>query len=105
MDSADQIIRAKKLFGISYKSSIKQIRSRYKELLNEWHPDHCSESPELCHQKTQEIIEAFKILMTYAEEIPLPMSEEDIGSYMSVDEFWLKRFGRDPVWSPPPDEK
>jgi DnaJ-class molecular chaperone len=105
MGKYEEITKARQILGLYEFATLKDIKTRYKELLKEWHPDLCKENEEIYKGKTIEIINAFKTIMEYCENYKFSFSEQEIEKYISADEFWEKRFGSDPIWGNYNDEQ
>jgi DnaJ-class molecular chaperone len=59
------IIEAKELLNLPERASMKEIKSSYRRLINQWHPDKCTENKDKCAEMTRKIIAAYKIITTY----------------------------------------
>ncbi len=98
------IAEAAEILDLPDKISINGINEKYRELLNIWHPDHCTDDPDVCIKRTREIIEAYKAVMAWCCSYKFTLTTEDgdidiAGS--SPEEFWEKKFGHDPMWGYP----
>ena len=61
----------KKLFSIEGESTLKQLKSTYRNLVKEWHPDKFQEGDEKAAEaeiKSQQIIEGYHFLVSIAPE-------------------------------------
>lgn len=91
------------VLGLSERSSIQDIKNRYRHLVKKWHPDKGSCAPEVSHKKTQEITRAYKIIMTYCENYHYSFRENDIVNNLPVSarirEKMKEQYGKDPIWS------
>ncbi len=97
--------KALQTLDLSEKPTIAEIEARSKQLLKIWHPDTCRESPDICHQKTREIIEARNLLLELARHVPIDFRHVSTDSEGDPDHFWQHHFGGDPLWSPPGTRK
>jgi len=87
--------------NIPKQASILEINKIYKELLYQWHPDRCKEEKEICHEKTQQIIEAYKTVLAYCEHYRFSFENSALQKNFRSDNAlrdWLERFGDDPIW-------
>ncbi len=99
MGTYQEITEARKLLGVPEKTSLHEIKARYRKLLNTWHPDKCEDSKrEECHEKTKKIITAYKRLMEYCFQYKISFAKTDMHPYLSPEEQWYERFGNDPLW-------
>lgn len=95
----DELLRARKILELPDEAiSMPQIKKHYKRLITKWHPDTCLDKKELCQQMTIKINEAYKIIMAYCNNYKFSFSKEEVEEYISKEEWWLKRFGSDPIW-------
>jgi preprotein translocase subunit Sec63 len=93
-----EIIEAKNLLNLPERASMKEIKSNYRELIGQWHPDKCNESDEKCNEMTRKIIAAYDIIVGYCNQYQYSFSKEEIKIYLSDEEWWFERFGNDPIW-------
>jgi DnaJ-class molecular chaperone len=99
MGKYEEITKALQILGLYEFATLKDIKNKYKKLLKEWHPDLHKGDENICKEKTIAIIDAYRIIMDYCENYKFSFSKEEIEKYMSPEEFWVKRFGSDPIWS------
>lgn len=98
MNKYQEITEARKLLKLSETASMTMIKSRYRELLEKWHPDKCSGNMELSNEMTRKIISSYKIIMDYCLQYQYSFSKEEIKNHLSPEEWWFDRFGEDPLW-------
>ena len=98
MGKYEEITKALQILGLYESATLKDIKNNYKNLLKAWHPDLHKENEEICKEKTIEIIDAYRIIMDYCDNYKFSFSKEEIEKYMSPEEFWVKQFGKDPIW-------
>jgi DnaJ-class molecular chaperone len=91
---------AAEVLGITGRASLNRIHTRYHELVKEWHPDVSSHDAHLSHITFIRIKEAYDILVEYGTNYELSFRAEDIckGTDYDSQEFWMSRFGDDPIW-------
>jgi DnaJ-class molecular chaperone len=94
----EEVTKARSVLGLHKDATLKEIRSKYRELLKEWHPDLCKENETIRQQKTIEVINAYIIIMDYCEHYRFSFSKEEIEKYISPEELWTRQFGNDPIW-------
>ena len=83
------------LYKLGERTTLKQIKTRHRELVKIHHPDQaCDNDPEIIRK----INAAYEILTVYCESYRFCFSEEEF--LEQVPEERLRRqFGWDPVWS------
>lgn len=86
------------ILGLPETATRKVIRSSYRELIRQWHPDVCCEDREKCKEMTQKIIKAYKIILSYLDDYPYSFTKEAVNATLSPEEWLIERFGQDPLW-------
>jgi hypothetical protein len=100
--------QAADILGIAETASITEIRSRYRTLAKEWHPDVSCYEPEDTHNRMIRLNEAYDILIGYCMQYEISFRPEDVrqASGSRQMDTWMERYGDDPIWGPcrsPPD--
>lgn len=98
MGKYEEITKARRVLELPEFATLKEIKTRYRELLKEWHPDLGKKNKGIRKQKTIEIIKAYKTVTDYCEQYRFSFSKEEVEKYMSPEELWEKQFGKDPIW-------
>jgi len=98
MSLYEEISAARDILDIPEQATMETIKSNYRRLIAEWHPDTCDEKKELCEEMTLKIISAYRIIEKYCLGYQYSFSEETVKKYVSSEEWWFERFGDDPVW-------
>ena len=91
------IIEAKELLNLPERASIEEIKSNYKKLINQWHPDKCNEDIVKCNEMTKKITIAYKTIMIYCNQYKYSFAKEEVRRYLSDEEWWIYRFGNDSI--------
>jgi len=94
--------KAADILGISNNASINEIRSRYHEMVKQWHPDVSPHDPEQTHAMMIRINDAYNVLITYCTNYEFSFRPEDIRKTTdsgSLD-LWMEQYGDDPIWGP-----
>lgn len=81
------------IFGLSDRVTLKEIKTRHRELVRKYHPDSGGEDPE----KIRLINAAYKLLLDYAGNYRFSFSEEEFYE-QNPDERLRRQFAYDPVW-------
>lgn len=94
------VAEAAEVLGITGRVSLNGIHARFRELAKEWHPDVSQHDPGLSHDTFIRIKTAYDILVDYCLNYEISFSSEEIrkGSAYNSREFWMSRFGDDPIW-------
>jgi hypothetical protein len=98
--SAITVPEAAAVLGITGRTSLNGMHARFHELVKEWHPDVSQHDPDLSHATFIRLKEAYDILIDYGMNYELSFRAEDIRAGTDYDsrEFWMTRFGDDPIW-------
>lgn len=98
--SADAVRKAADTFGITDRASLNEIRSRFRVLIKEWHPDVTQEQKGKSEEMTREILKSYDILVEYCTNFQMSFRTEDICRTATdfPTDYWVKRFGDDPIW-------
>ena len=87
-------MKAKSLLGLREKSSLKEIKNKYKSLMKKWHPDKHKDDIEKATKMSAQINEAYKIILDYCNNYEYPFDEESIkASHQTPSEWMSSKFG------------
>ncbi|MFA5809013.1 MAG: J domain-containing protein [Thermoleophilia bacterium] len=98
MDLYQEINNAREILELPERATIAEVRANFKRLLNQWHPDKCSDDIVRCNDMTRKIMEAYRTLVAYCDQYSFSFSREEVANYLSEEELWMERFGNDPLW-------
>ena len=94
MHSFEEVLKAKTLLGLRDNASLAEIKARYKNLMQKWHPDKHLDEIETATRMSSEIISAYKIILEYVKEYEYRFDEEYIKKRsVSPQEWWESHFG------------
>ncbi len=94
MLSFDTLIKAKTLLGLSDKATLSDIKSRYKNMMRDWHPDKHPDDTDTAHAMSTQINEAYAILLEYCSKYEFNFDEEHLREKtLTPQEWWTKKFG------------
>ncbi len=97
----EKITKARTLLELPERTTMKQIKANYRRLIRQWHPDRCEEERTVCLERTKKIIEAYQLIANYCNNYQYSFSRNEVGRYLSQEEWWMERFGQDPLWGKP----
>jgi hypothetical protein len=91
---------AAELLGIQEQASQNEIRYTYHAQIMKWHPDVSKDNPEVSHEMTIRLKEAYDLLVGYCMNHPFSFRMEDLARDLeqSPADYWTERFGDDPIW-------
>lgn len=94
MLSFDTLVKAKTLLGLHDKVTLFDIKSRYKSMMQQWHPDKHPDDPETAHAMSTQINEAYAILLEYCSNYEYNLEESFLKEQtLTPQEWWAKKFG------------
>jgi len=96
MKKYEQVNAARIMLDLPERATMEEIKSSYRTLIRKWHPDKCEEDAEKCREMTTNIITAYRILNDYCRNYKFSFSEEEVSKYLSAEEWWFERFGKNP---------
>ena len=73
-----RILDSRKLFGITKEADLAELKSLYRNLMKEWHPDKFQDEEQKAHAdiKSKEIISAYHFLVSISPETHIINKEE-----------------------------
>jgi hypothetical protein len=95
----EDINAARMLLELPDRASMEEIKSQFRALIQKWHPDRCEADINKCKEMTARIIDAYRLINNYCNNYKFSFSKEEVSNYLSAEEWWLERFGHDPLWS------
>jgi len=94
MSSSDALLKAKTLLGLSNKATLFEIKQRYRNLMQKWHPDKNPSDLKTAQEMSTQINEAYQLILEYCNNYEYSFDEEEIRKKAaSPHEWWESRFG------------
>jgi DnaJ-class molecular chaperone len=94
MISFDTLIKAKTLLGLSDKATLSEIKTRYKTMMKQWHPDKHQDDHDTAHTMSTQINEAYATVLEYCSTYEYNFDEEFLqNKTLTPQEWWTKKFG------------
>lgn len=102
-----QIVAAKELLGLSAQATPQEIKQAYRRLSKKYHPDMKADGGGTPAENDQmrRLTEAYKTLMHHCENFLIPLEPGEEPGELDGEDWWMDRFGRDPLWGPGRDQK
>ena len=89
----DEIDRARRLLGLDQQASLEEVRSAYRRLCRQWHPD-VQGGDARTSRKMQDINAAYRVLLTYCCQVyRFSFAREDVEQF-DPERWWFRRFGQ-----------
>lgn len=99
MDPVEKIEQARKKLSLGRNASLADIKTNYRRLIMENHPDRCpSPQKEAAAETSAELNRAYKTLLHYCEQFEFDFSEQEIRKNLPPEQMLYRRFSDDPVW-------
>ncbi len=87
-------MKSKTLLGLREKSTLKEIKQKYKMLMKKWHPDKHPDEIQKATKMSAQINEAYKTILEYCTNYEYPLDEESIKqATYTPEEWWHDKFG------------
>ena len=100
MNQFEKITAARMLLEIPEQATLAKIRTSYRKVIKRWHPDKCGkENTDTYKKMTTQIIEAYTIISSYCDQYHISFTQEKVDNNTSQEDWWLERFGNDPLWA------
>ena len=87
------------VLGLAETATMAEIKHHYRSLMAKWHPDRCEEDPETCRAKTEEIMQAYRVIKEYCDNYQFSFARGEVEKHLSPEEWWLRQFGNGPNWN------
>jgi hypothetical protein len=97
LDKRGQLRAARELLGLDKCASLEEIRLAYRRKAKAHHPD-LGEARGEDEERIEmhRLTEAYQILTDYCFSYRIPLEPE--AAPLDDQEWWMKRFGNDPLW-------
>ena len=94
----EAIEEAGKILGLGDKATLGEIKRAYYRLSKEHHPDVAGEGDAPDNDMMYRLTEAYNLLMRYCKEYRFSLLKPE-GDIYDAEDWWMDRFGQDPLWS------
>jgi len=91
---------ARNLLGLGERASLQEIRRAYRTMSKRYHPDVTGKKAEK-DPHMLDINRAYQLLKEYCSNYRYPLVK-DISAEVDDEEWWMNRFGQDPLWGKSP---
>ena len=87
---------ARDLLGLGKKATLAQIKDAYRSMSKKHHPDLAKDDRKGEQVEMHDITKAYQVLLRFCEiyQFPLEMQKDSL----EAEDWWLDRFGQDPLW-------
>ncbi len=82
------------VFGLDERATLREIRTRHRELVKQYHPDAANEDDP---DRIRKVNMAYRVLREYVESYRFSFSEEEFYEQNSEERI-RRQFMEDPVW-------
>lgn len=94
----EDIQAARMLLDLPERATKEAIKSQYRSLIQQWHPDRCEADAAKCKEMTTRVIAAYRLINNYCKNYKFSFSKKEVSNYLPAEEWWFERFGRGPLW-------
>ena len=91
-----KISKAKEILRLGETATIRRIKQAYRELAKVHHPDSTTLDEGVETVEMQELNDAYRTLLEHCENHPIPLEKEE--GQLDDEDWWMDRFGNDPLW-------
>ncbi len=92
----DDIEEARDILGLDDRATLAEIKAAFRRQARSHHPDLTGSRED--HQRMRRINHAYRVLMDYCAGFSFPLKRGPEDRPMNDEEWWLDRFGTDPLW-------
>lgn len=82
------------IFGLGERATLREIRTRHRELVKKYHPDSCSDDDP---DRIRKVNAAYRVLREYVESYRFSFVEDEFYE-QNPEERIRRQFMADPVW-------
>lgn len=87
-------MKAKTLLGLHDKATLQEIKTRYKALMQQWHPDRHPDDPKTANAMSAKINHAYQVITHYVKQYEYRFDEDHLKqTCLTPQEWWNERFG------------
>ncbi len=95
--TAEETRKARETLGLPSHATLEEIKKAYRHKCQRWHPDTAlGKAVEKHNQKMQAINEAYLVLLAYCQNYRYCLEPKE---ETNDEDWWMDRFGQDPLWS------
>lgn len=95
-DKKARLKAARELLGLDRCASLEEIKLAYHRKAKAHHPDLSENRPDQEKVEMHRLTEAYQLLTAYCFSYPIPLEPDE--PPLDDEEWWLDRFGNDPLW-------
>ncbi len=95
-----KIVEVKELLQLGDRATLSDIKLAFRLFSKRHHPDIAGDSDEN-RAMMQLVTEGYQALLAYCAQYEFPLVLEDNALEVDDEDWWLNRFGQDPVWGKP----
>jgi len=92
-----EIALAREVLGLGERATLGEIKRAFRKRCKIHHPDLNHIDSDQKNEAVGRLIEAQQVLLGYCEQYRFPLAPEK-GEEVEPDDWWLDRFGQDPLW-------
>jgi hypothetical protein len=91
------IDEARQLLNLGERATLGEIKRAYRKMCKRHHPDAVGEKSPVDGAIIRELTRGYDLLMRYCDQFRIPLVPGE-GESMDPEDWWMDRFGSDPLW-------
>ncbi len=92
-----KVVAVKDILKLGDSATLGEIKLAFRLYSKRHHPDVAGDSPEN-REKMQLVTEGYQALIAYCAQYQFPLIIEDGDLEVDDEDWWMNRFGQDPLW-------
>ena len=91
------IDEARQLLNLGERATTGEMKRAYRQMCKRHHPDVVGKESADDAAIMRELTRGYDLLMRYCDQFRIPLVPDD-GDNMDPEDWWMDRFGHDPLW-------
>ncbi len=93
----EKIVKVRDVLGLGESATLAEIKLAFRLYAKRHHPD-LAEGDTESSGELQVVTEGYQTLMAYCAQYKFPLVLESSDLELDDEDWWMNRFGQDPVW-------
>ncbi len=91
-----EVLEAKELLNLGDRATLGEIKRSYRQKCKEFHPDIVG-NDKAKGDIMRKLTRSYDLLINHCRQFRIPLVPGD-GDAVEADDWWMDRFGQDPLW-------
>lgn len=92
----EEVFESKELLRLGDSATLSEIKRSYRQRCKEYHPDIVGDD-KAKGDMMRKLTRAYDVLMNHCKQYKIPLTPQK-GEALEAEDWWMERFGRDPLW-------